>query len=152
MSRHLTSSNCRARKMAWYVIFWLFAGVLSSGCARKTLDKTAGLAAENLTTLANAYIRATDKNGKPPKGPEDIKPFFPQGTDLEKAFRSARDGEPFVIIWGTNPREGMDLKPMVIGYEKNGAAGTRMVFTAMGVMTMTHASFREARFPAGHSP
>ena len=43
-----------------------------------------------------------------------------------------------MILWGTDQRTGMDVKPLVIGYEKNGKGGMRMVFTAMGVMTMTN--------------
>ena len=67
-------------------------------------------------------------------------------------FTSVRDGEPFVIIWGTDPRTGMELKPQVIGYEKEGRGGNRFVFTAMGVMQMTDGDFEEANFPPGHKP
>jgi len=46
----------------------------------------------------------------------------------------------------------MDLKPLVIGYEKEGSGGDRFVYTAMGVMQMTDEDFEEARFPPGHNP
>jgi hypothetical protein len=46
----------------------------------------------------------------------------------------------------------MDLKPLVIAYEKEGQGGVRFVFTAMGVMTMGPDEFKEANFPQGHKP
>ena len=95
---------------------------------------------------------ATNKNGQPPRGPEDLRQFLPQDQDQDSLFRSVRDDQPFVIIWGTDPRTGMDLKPLVIGYEKEGSGGDRFVYTAMGVMQMTDEDFEEARFPPGHNP
>ncbi len=125
---------------------------LASGCSSKTADKSAGEVGGNLTTIAKAYFRAMETNRRPPSGPEDLKPFLPRDAAQDSLFRSARDGQPFVIVWGTDPRGGMDLKPLVIGYEKVGKDGDRMVFTAMGVMTMTDKSFAEANFPKGHKP
>jgi hypothetical protein len=116
------------------------------------MDKTAGQVGENLTALANAYRQATEKNKRPPQGPDELKPFLPAGANPDTVLKSVRDDQPFVILWGTDPRTGLDLKPLVIGYEKQGKGGNRMVFTAMGVMTMDEKSFAEANFPKGHKP
>lgn len=127
--------------------------ILVSGCGGDSDEVTPEAeVGENLSTIADAYRRATEKNRQPPKGPDELKPFLPQDVDQDTLFRSVRDDEPFVIIWGTDPREGMDIKPLVIGYEKEGKGGDRYVFTAMGVMQMTDDDFAEARFPAGHKP
>jgi hypothetical protein len=127
-------------------------GVLVSGCSsakNAPLDKDAS---DSLRVLADAYNKATEKNNRPPKGPEELKPFLPKDVSEEKVYRSARDGQPFVIIWGADPRTGRDLKPLVIAYEKNGKGGARMVFTAMGVMSISNTDFPSASFPAGHKP
>jgi hypothetical protein len=134
----------------WIVLLLI---TLLSGCSGDSDEVTPEVeVGGDLFTIAEAYRLATEKNGQPPKGPDELKPFLPQDADQDALFRSVRDGEPFVIIWGTDPREGMDTKPLVIGYEKEGKGGDRFVFTAMGVMQMTDDDFAEARFPAGHKP
>jgi len=124
------------------------------GCGRKAVvaDEAESQAQEALRGVAAAYNAAIARRGKPPAGPDDIKPFLAEGTSLDDALRSPRDGEPFVIVWGADPRKGMDVKPLVIGYEARGKNGRRMVFTAMGVFAMEDAGFKAARFPEGHSP
>jgi hypothetical protein len=95
---------------------------------------------------------AFTKRGKPPAGPDDIEAFLPAGVSVDDALRSPRDGQPFVVLWGADHRKGMDVKPLVIAYEPQGKDGRRMVFTAMVVFAMSEAGFKEARFPAGHTP
>lgn len=137
---------------------WALAAVLiacaATGCGRKiqVADETESKSQEALRAVAAAYNAALAKRGKPPAGPDDIVPFLPKGVSPEDALRSPQDDQPFVIIWGADPRKGMDVNPLVIGYEAQGKNGRRMVFTAMGVFTMTDARFKEARFPEGHTP
>ncbi len=150
MPRFHLLNTVASRRLGWLAA-GLLAALASCGCTR-TEDKSAGEVQENLTTLAKAYTQATQQNNRAPTGIADLKPFLPKDVPDEKLLNSARDGQPFVILWGTDPRTGMDLKPLVIGYEKSGVGGRRMVFTAMGVMTMTDADFAEARFPPGHKP
>jgi hypothetical protein len=138
---------------SWWFVLLVVAIPMLSGCAReRKIDPVEGQVGESLMIVANAYLQATEKNKRPPKGPEELKPFLPADKPADSLLRSVRDGEPFVILWGTDPREGMDVKPLVIGYEQKGKDGTRMVFTAMGVMTMDEAGFAAARFPPGHKP
>jgi hypothetical protein len=124
------------------------------GCGGRgvTEIKQQGEAGENLNVIARAYNAATEKNNHPPANVEELNPFLPPGVDQDSLFRSPRDGQPFVILWGTDARTGMDVRPLVIGYEKRGSGGDRFVFTAMGVMQMTGEDFAKARFPEGHQP
>jgi len=138
---------------AWCIVLLVAALAPLSGCRRqKPIDPVEGQVSENLSVIARAYNKAIEKNKKPPASVEDLKPFLPTDKPADSLLKSVRDGEPFVILWGTDPRTGMDVKPLVIAYEKKGQGGKRMVFTAMGVMTMNEAGFAEARFPAGHKP
>ena len=138
--------------------WWAVAAVLTccvvAGCSRKVqvADETESRSQEALRTIAAAYNACIAKRGKPPAGPDEIVPFLPKDTSPNDALRSPQDDQPFVIIWGTDPRKGMDVNPLVIGYEAQGKNGRRMVFTAMGVFSMTDSRFKEARFPEGHTP
>ena len=126
--------------------------ILQSGCSGPVAQPKIEDVQENLSVVAKAYLEAAQKNKKPPMGVADIKPFLPKDADMEKVMRSARDGEPFVIIWGTDPQTGMDVNPLVVGYEKKGKGGKRVVFTVMGVVERTDADFGKANFPPGHKP
>lgn len=136
-----------AARLGFYLL--LTAGLGLAGCQGSKPDVRPANA-EGLKTVSNAYLQATTKLNRAPKSLDELKPYLPSGTDPNGLLTSPNDGEPYVILWGTDPRAGMDLKPLVIGYEKNGKGGSRFVFTAMGVMQMTDADFKEARFPPGH--
>ena len=136
---------------------WIGLGLLAltcgPGCGNSVEEtKVKGQVGQNLETLSKAYAAATEKNGRPPSGPDELKPFLPPNAEPDAVFRSARDGQPFVILWGADPRTGMDLKPLVIAYEKDGKGGSRFVYTAMGIMQMTNEDFAQANFPAGRKP
>jgi hypothetical protein len=106
-----------------------------------------------LRKIASAYGRATAKNGRPPGKPSDLQPFLPEGDDVDQLLVSPRDGQPYVIFWGVNPRtEQAGESPVVIGYEKVGKDGTRFVFHSLGVVSMTDAEFAKATFPPGRRP
>jgi hypothetical protein len=137
-----------------WVVPVIAAACLLGGCGRRVAvtDEAETKAQDALRAVAAAYNAAIAKRGKPPAGPDDIKPFLPEGAALDDALRSPRDGQPFVVIWGADPRKGMDIKPLVIAYEARGGNGRRLVFTAMGVFAMENSRFAEARFPEGHAP
>ena len=73
----------------------------------------------------------------------------------EDPWRSPRDGQPFVVCWGldlTKPPSWAKSTP-VLGYEKQGAGGSRYVLTAIrSVELMSDKEFHEASFPPGHNP
>ena len=71
---------------------------------------------------------------------------------MNSLLTSPNDGQPLVVLWGTDPRADQGNSPLVIGYEKQGKGGGRWVFHTMGVVRMTDADFAQARFPKGHTP
>lgn len=104
---------------------------------------------DRLSAISTAYNDYTAKNNKPPTGPDELKPFFPESVDSATVFTSARDGQPYVIIWGTDSRKQSGNRPLVFGYEQTGKDGSRMVLTGFGVMEMTDTQFKYAVFPPG---
>ena len=129
----------------------LILGLLVGGCSAGNLQ-TAAHDGGPLMLLGNLYQQATQKTGQPPAKPEDLVPYLPAGKSIDELLKSPTDGQPYVILWGTDPRTGMELKPLVIGYEKQGKSGARFVFTAMGVSLMSDNDFKQANFPPGHKP
>jgi hypothetical protein len=113
---------------------------------------------DNLNKIARAYDQAAQQLKRGPKHRDELKPFLGDAAkDLDGLFRSPIDGQPYVILWDINPRTPNPTasatgKPLVIGYEKEGKNGTRLVFTAMGVMQMNEEQFKSANFPQGHQP
>lgn len=107
---------------------------------------------DNLNAIQVAYMACLDKTGRPPKGPGDLNKHFAKGVDSNAVYSSARDGQPYVIAWGVDPRRQMGEKPLVIAYEKNGKDGVRMVFSAFGVIEMNDEQFGEATFPPDIRP
>jgi hypothetical protein len=107
---------------------------------------------DHLQKVATAYMQATVKAGRPPAGPNDLKPFLKGQDDVAALLVSPNDGQPYVILWGTDPRPGKAPSPLVIGYEKQGKNGQRFVFLDMGVVQMSEADFARANFPKGHKP
>lgn len=105
-----------------------------------------------LNELSRVYLAATVGLDRAPTSPQELQPYLPPGKTVDELLTSSNDRQPYVVAWGADPRSGMDLKPLVIAYEKQGSNGSRFVFTAMGVMLMSNEDFKEARFPAGHTP
>jgi hypothetical protein len=139
----------RAPAPVLLVVAWWLAAV--SGCGSPQ-GVPADEGANHLDAIARAYIQYANAKGRPPDSAEDLKSMLPEQAATADFFQSSRDGKPFVILWGVDPREGMGIKPLVIGYEEQGRDGIRYVFTAMGVMVMDRATFAAASFPPGHQP
>jgi hypothetical protein len=149
--RHLRRLTRIARHSAACVVA---AALLAAapGCSKAVKEVDAGDPGP-LRKIAAAYGRATAKNDRPPVQPADLKPFLPDGEDVDKLLVSPRDGQPYVIFWGVDSRPGKaGESPTVIGYEKAGKDGTRFVFLDMGVVSMTDADFAKSNFPPGHKP
>src|SRR5206468_8320011 len=108
---------------------------------------------QNLSTIKGAYLKATQKLGKPPARQEDIMPFLQEVGEPEQILRSSNDGEPYVIIWGVDIRRYLDkgIDP-VVAYEKNGKDGKRVVSHGHFVRIETDEEFQKDVFPAGHKP
>lgn len=122
------------------------------GCSSKPKVVDRGDAA-GLRRVAAAYHAAAVRTGRPPRTPADLAPFLPAGEDVDALLASARDGRPYVIFWGVDPRPGKaGPSPVVVGYERTATAAARFVFLDMGVVLMTDQEFAKAAFPNGHMP
>lgn len=107
--------------------------------------------AERLSEVGNAYVMFAQEKQRPPKSAEELAARLPAIAQSDYLV-STRDGQPYVILWGTEIKGGMGESPRVIGYEQQGAKGFRYVLTAMGVMMMDEEGFARASFPEGHQP
>ena len=90
--------------------------------------------------------------GRPPKDMGELKAVLaPMVKDLDKYFRSERDGEEYVVVWGQN----LDTVPpeTVMAYERKGVDGKRMVVTSGGrTREVTSEEFAQLKFPNGYTP
>jgi hypothetical protein len=114
------------------------------GC-RKPPTKT-DLAPEekHILKLAALYSDYRSKHGRAPSSLEELKTFArgmkkedlaSRGIDdIDKAFTSPRDNQPYKLV-GPQPKptgKGGPPMPMVVIYEAKGVNGKRMVASGMG--------------------
>lgn len=111
-------------------------------------------AQENLMRIGAAYQRYNTEFAKPPTSADQIKRFLKEFGNPDEMLRSPRDGQPYVICWGTDlavPPKWAKSTP-VLAYEKQGAQGKRYVMTTLRSVTlMTDKEFQQASFPPGHA-
>jgi hypothetical protein len=108
---------------------------------------------KNLQTLNGAYIKTTEKLGRPPKNTAEIRPALQESGDPDQLLRSPIDGEEFVIIWGIDPRREppKEGKLPILIYEKNGSGGKRYVLQLPTMITrLNEDEMKNAYFPGGH--
>ncbi len=133
----------------------LLVGLIGlAGCGRRN-DLSAAPAAERLLTIGSAYLNATSRLGRPPRGFADLKPYLPADA-TEDYLRSPGDGERLVVLWGVDFNKlppGKD-DPFAVGaYEQKGTDGKRYVLRfPRSVARMTDGELRKANFPPGHKP
>jgi hypothetical protein len=104
-----------------------------------------------MNSIQSCYLQYVMQRKRAPKSPDDLLPLLKQaGLTGPDVFRSSRDGEDFVIFWGVKPnfQSGDNT---VIGHEASGSDDQWVVMTSMGVVTMSDAEFKSAKFPTGHS-
>ena len=105
---------------------------------------------ERLVALGRAYAQFTDEKGRPPKGPEDLRDRLPAAD----ALTSSRDGQPYVIFWGVDPRVPPTWSKgrAILGHESQGAGGTRYALIMRGnlhVEKLSDEDLRTSSFPPG---
>lgn len=137
-----------------YILVALVSACLVSCGGGRSKEESKEIESEvnNLNAIQAAYIAHTEKTRRLPQQPEDLTKFFPKDLDATKIFTSTRDGQKYVIGWGTDHRKVSGDKPLVIGYEKKGKNGVRMVWTGFGVMEMSDEEFSKADFANGIKP
>lgn len=106
---------------------------------------------EQLRKVVLAYTQATSKLKRPPKDAKELRPFLEKVGDPDQLLRSPRNGEEFVIHWGTNlsslPQVG--LRWPIWLYEKTPHRGTRWVVQERKPFELTEDEFRQAAFAPG---
>jgi hypothetical protein len=138
----------------------LLAGPLAvvlAGCGPKAAAKSKPVdpAQERLIVIGQAYRQFTRDRHEPPKAASDLAPILKQRGHGTDALESARDGQPFVVCWGVDPKTASSWarsRP-VLAYEREGQAGSRYVLSMLGnVELLNDEQFRESSFPPGHQP
>jgi hypothetical protein len=142
----------------------LLVVMAGTGCGSKNVAKELPAASLQLKNIGFAYGQATENQG-PPTSKNDLIPYLKvpkDPDDPEKAkgpadpFRSANDGEEFVILWGVDVRNlnvgGNPDRLPVIAYEKYGKDGKRYILQVRQVRHLTDEEFRALPFPPGVRP
>lgn len=123
------------------------------GCSPPPPEKQGVDSYQNLMTVIGAYVKATDKNGRPPSKVADIKPFLVDFGDPDTLLTSPRDGQPYVIVWGIDINKVMERPNVpIVAYEKTGKDGKRYVSRGRMVFDVNEEDFQKMPFPAGHKP
>jgi hypothetical protein len=139
--------------LAWFVSLSLLC---SAGCGSGNVakDPPAGSVDAHLEAICNAYNKACKELRRSPKNLEEFKPFLKGYGDPEQLLISPRDGQPFVIVYGSTPFiEPTPTNPQIIAYEKVGKDGVRMSIEPRGAIEKyTFEQLSRFRFAGGHKP
>jgi hypothetical protein len=141
----------------WQPLGLLLALVASTGCGGSGPNVVPLTKAEKaLTFVALAYSEAHSRLGRGPKNAEEIKPFLKEFGNPDELLVSPNDGQPYVVVWGANPRGGpTDYKQMfpILAYESKGIRGRRALTDVRGrPLTIPQADFSKLTFVGGHKP
>ena len=86
-----------------------------------------------LRGIVRTYTIATRDLGRPPKNLDELKAVVaPAADDPSIYFRSNRDGQDFVVVWGLK----LNSTPpgTILAYERAGVDGRRMAVSTDGNM------------------
>jgi hypothetical protein len=141
---------------------WLYRGLTLgaivglAGCGSGPNVIPLSKAEKSLTNIALAYGEAHARLGRGPKDAEELKPFLKEFGNPDELLISPNDGEPFVVVWGANPRGGpTEYKQMfpILAYEHKGTRGKRALTDIRGrPMTIPSEDFSKLTFVGGHKP
>lgn len=111
--------------------------------------------ADHLRKIGQAFDLAIDKNRRPPRNTEELRPFLKpltQQDDPDAFLRSPNDGLPYMIVFGVHI-DKEDDSAALFAHEQKGAGGKRYVITvARIVKEMTDADFSRATYAGGKKP
>jgi hypothetical protein len=132
----------------------LLAGL--AGCGSSTHVVPLTPAEKALTSVTMAYKEAHAKLGHAPKNADELKPFLKEFGKPEELLVSPNDGQPYVVVWGTDPNGGpIGYKGMwhILAYEQKGTGGRRAVCDVRGrPMTVPDDDFAKLKFVGRHKP
>jgi hypothetical protein len=135
----------------------LSVGVFGCGSSTDTHVVALSDSEKNLSNIVLACLDAHESLRHYPKNAEELKPFLKRFGDPEAMLKSPVDGEPYVIVWGTDLSRGgptpyQQMFP-IFGYEKKGAGGKRAIVDVRGrPLTVPSDDFSKLTFVAGHKP
>jgi hypothetical protein len=104
----------------------LLAGAGPLGCAAKSVQVGFPKDMQNLARIATAYVDAEARLGRPPKDPEELKPFLADYGNPDDMLTSSNDGLPYTILWGTKVKDARRGFPL-LAHEQKGKDGKRLV-------------------------
>jgi hypothetical protein len=130
-----------------------------AGCGSSTETNVVPLTAseKNLKDVVLAYLDAQEVLHHYPKNAEELKPYLKRFGDPDQLLKSPTDGEPYVILWGTDLSRGgptpyQQMFP-IFGYEKKGSGGKRAIVDVRGrPLTVPTEDFPKLTFAGGHKP
>lgn len=104
---------------------WLLIALVTlTGCGGEVDNRTVDPTRGRLIALGQAYGRHLATKGKVPTKLADLEPELKELGNPEELSKSARDGQPFVILWGTRFTE---KEAKIYIHEKEGQGGKRYV-------------------------
>lgn len=106
----------------------IFVVLVLSGCGGAVENHPVDPTRQRLIALGQAYGRVVSK-GKTPAKIADLEAELKTLGDPEELTKSARDGQPFVILWGTRFTEPEAKMYM---HENEGQGGKRFVLMTDG--------------------
>jgi hypothetical protein len=133
--------------------------LIACGCTRNQ-KQSAPQETSSLKSLAIVYGRyLSTHRGEPPADEAGFKQFVQslppeqlaamKATDTNQLFTSARDHEPYVIVYGKPTGPPGPAGSPVIAYERTGVEGKRFVASSMGaVEEVDEARFKQLVPPA----
>jgi hypothetical protein len=124
------------------------------GCNRGPTKTDLAPEEKHILKLASLYGDFRAKTGRPPKTIEELKGFARKMSkqdlasrgldDLDKAFVSQRDNQPYKLAPPQPPQRGGPPIPGIIFYEQTGVDGKHMVANGMGgAFEMDEADLRQ---------
>ena len=126
--------------------------VSAQGCQPDADEPPPPKDSNNLRGITRYYVTAARNLGRPPKNMDELKAVLAGVVDDPSPyFRSTRDDEEYVVVWGLQ----LESVPAdtVIAYERTGVDGKRMVINRDGVAKeVTKEEFASLKFPKGHTP
>jgi hypothetical protein len=133
---------------------WLGAVLALAGCSSGTVEIKGDTGGANLGKIGIAYARATDRLGRPPRNPDELKRALQtEFGEADTYLVSPNDGQAYQIIWGVDIYRAEPEGAVVVAYEKRGVKGKRYVLTVgIAVRAMNDDAFAKAHFPNGHVP
>ena len=102
----------------------VMAGCTTPTVEQRPIDQTR----QRLIALGQAYAQTLAK-GKMPSKLADLQPALKSLGDPDELSTSPRDGQPFVILWGTRFTEP---EARVYMHEQTGKSGSRFVLLTDG--------------------